>query len=166
MAKLAVFYNHKLTGYLTKIFTGSYAYHVGWVCEDNDKFYDMNLIRRRRIWSTEKVDRDYLLFDFPLVNAEYLEFKTDTDTATYGFIDYVLFAIRPLYHLFGKSTRNANGVICSEMCNDDIIACGYKTPWSVQNEPPSPGDLAEWLNNIEKMQQFSDARKSNLRKSI
>lgn len=148
MAKLAIFYNQRsIMGKLTRIFTGTYAYHVGWICEEQDKFYDMNLIRRRRIWSIENVGRTYTLHDFPLVTHDYLEMMNDTDTNTYGFVDYVLFAIRPLYHLFGKSTRNAHGVICSEMCNWDLIRCGYKTPFRIIDEPPSPADLEQWLNN-------------------
>ncbi|MDO8294374.1 MAG: hypothetical protein Q7T29_16150 [Gallionella sp.] len=48
-----------------------------------------------------------------------MERQLDVDTATYGWQDYLLFALRPLYHLLGKSTRNAGGVICSEMVNND-----------------------------------------------
>lgn len=147
MAQLAIFYNqHSWMGKLTKIFTGSYAYHAGWICEAEDKFYDMHLIRRRRIWSKERIDREYRLYDFPFVTYNYLEMMNDIDINTYGFIDYILFAVRPVYHLFGKSTRNMHGVICSEMCNWDLIRCGYTTPFSATTEPPSPADLEKWIN--------------------
>lgn len=147
MAKLAIFYNHRLSGRLTKLFTGSFAYHVGWICEAEDKFYDMHLIRRRRVWSEEKTGRDYILRDFPMVTHDYLELQLDEDINTYGVIDYVMFAFRPIYHLFGKSTRNASGVICSEMCNYDLIRCGYKTPWKVIDEVPAPADFEKWLKD-------------------
>lgn len=87
-----------------------------------------------------------LLFDAPAcITAAYLERQLDVDTATYGWQDYLLFALRPLYHLFGKSTRNAGGVICSEMINNDIRACGGVTPWATSDAPPSPCDLYGWL---------------------
>lgn len=61
------------------------------------------------------------LFDAPCnVTRDYLESKLETDTAWYGMKDYILFALRPLFHLFGKSTVNAGGVICSEMVRQHL----------------------------------------------
>lgn len=146
MAKLAIFFNQdSLSGKLTKIFTGSYAYHVAWVCEKEDKSFDMHLIRRRRLWSKLKINKTYIEYDFPMVTFEYLDWRNDTDTSTYGFVDYLLFALKPFYHLFGKSTRNKNGKICSEMINDDLRVCGYTTPWRIVDAPPSPADIERWL---------------------
>jgi hypothetical protein len=106
--------------------------------------YDMHLIRRRRAWP-HYPEAQVLLFDAPSVTVEYLEHMLETDTATYGWRDYLLFALRPIYHLLGRSTRNAGGVICSEMINNDIRACGGKTPWHPDDAPPSPCDLYGWL---------------------
>jgi len=149
MAKLVVFSNcNKFLGKLTKLFTGSYAYHVGWLCEEEDKLFDMHLTRRRRVWSNYKNDKtSYIFYDFPFVTYNYLEHMLETDDSVYGVFDYALFALRPIYHLFGKSTRNNRGVICSEMCNWDLIRCGYKTPWPVIQGPPSPADIERWMIN-------------------
>ncbi len=135
--KLAFVYSKsKLPAKLTKFFTGSYCYHVAWVDEENNKMYDMNLIRRRRDWPYYK---ETILIDVPVtITKEYLESKLSSDENTYGFIDYLLFAVRPLYHLVGLSTRNAKGVICSEMIYNDMVANGWSGRFK---EVPSPADL-------------------------
>lgn len=146
--KLAVVFNHrKWSGRLTKWFTGCYAYHVAWVDEDAGLMYDQHLIRRRRVWPRYP-DAEVLLFDFPSVTREHLERMLSTDGHTYGWRDYVLFALRPVYHVFGRSTRNAYGVICSEMVNNDLRACGVVTPWHEFAPPPSPCDLYRWAKAL------------------
>ena len=79
--------------------------------------------------------------------AEFLERRLDEDDSIYGWRDYLLFALRPLYHLIGKSTRNVGGVICSEMTNNDMIDCGASTPWPKDGPPPSPCDQLKWLES-------------------
>lgn len=145
--QVAIIFNaHKLSGKLTRLFTGCYAYHVAWVDEAGGKMWDMNLLRRRRVWPHYPPEQ-VLLFDAPAqVTSGYLEQMLETDSNAYGWRDYLLFALRPLYHLFGRSTRNAGGVICSEMINNDIWACGGMTPWPVDGPPPSPCDLCRWLS--------------------
>jgi hypothetical protein len=144
--KIAVIFNQdKFSGRLTRFFTGCYAYHLVFVDEEMGRMYDMNLLRRRRLWPHYN-EENYLLFDAPgNVTREYLEHMLDTDKNRYGVIDYCLFALRPLFHLFGKSTRNAGGVICSEMVNIDIRACGGVTPWELDDPPPSPCDFFKFL---------------------
>ena len=129
-------YGKPLSSRLTRFFTGSTCYHVAFA--DGAKLWDMNLIRRRRNWPLYPAHR-VILADCPLpVPAEYLDHQLDTDTQRYGVVDYLLFALRPLYHLVGKSTRNAGGVICSEMVANDLAARG----WPVRfKEVPSPADL-------------------------
>lgn len=142
--KLAIILNsRKLSGLLTKLATGCYAYHVAWVDEDAGLMYDMHFIRRCRKWP-HYPEAQVIMFDVPEVTRAYLESMNITDEAKYGVIDYCLFALRPLFHLFGKSTRNANGVICSEMINNDMIACGVTTPWRLLDAPPSPCDILRW----------------------
>jgi hypothetical protein len=147
--KLAIIFNRrKLSGWLTRFFTGCYAYHVAWVDEERGLMYDMHLIRRRRTWP-HYPDSQVLLFDAPApVTREYLEARLTDDGQWYGVFDYLLFALRPLYHLFGQSTRNAGGVICSEMVNNDIWRCGGVTPWRPDHEPPSPCDFYRWLTEV------------------
>lgn len=134
--KIAFIYGKKPSSTLTKIFTGSSCYHVGFT--DGVKFWDMHLIRRRRLWSIYN-NKKTVLIEAPVsITAEYLDHKLDTDEARYGIIDYGLFGLRPIYHLFGKSTRNAKGIICSEMVADDLNANGWRYTFK---EVPSPADL-------------------------
>ncbi len=144
--KIAIILNTgNLSGKLTKFFTGCYAYHTAWVDENAGLMYDMNLLRRRRKWP-HYPDAQVALFDSPTdVTREYLEEKLTSDENRYGVLDYLMFALRWLYHLVGKSTRNAGGVICSEMVNNDIWACGGTTPWQPGDAPPSPCDILHWL---------------------
>lgn len=144
--KIAVMFNSNIiSGKLTKFFTGCHAYHVAWVDVDAGLMYDMNLLRRRRRWPHYTADQ-VILFDSPAnVTREYLEEQLTSDDNHYGFQDYLMFALRPLYHLVGKSTRNAGGLICSEMLNNDIWACGGATPWPPGDEPPSPCDILNWI---------------------
>lgn len=148
--KIAIIFNdRKLSGRLTKFWTGCYAYHVAWVDEAAGRMWDMNLIRRRRAWPHYAAG-EVLLFDPPAaVTAAYLERRLETDDNTYGWKDYALFALRPLFHLFGRSTPNAGGVICSEMVNDDIWMNGGRTPWPPEGPPPSPCDLYRYLTGRE-----------------
>ena len=148
--KLAIIFNErKLSGVLTRLFTGCYAYHALWVDEERGVMYDMHLIRRRREWP-HYPEEQVVLFDAPPgVTREYLEAKLTSDDNRYGVADYCLFLLRPLFHLVGKSTPNAAGVICSEMVNDDIWECeggdAVPTPWRPTDAPPSPCDLFRWL---------------------
>ena len=139
--KIAFIYGKQPSSLLTKLFTGSECYHVGFT--DGARFWDMNLIRRRRLWPGLYPESHVRLADCPVdVTAEYLEHRLDTDEATYGWKDYLLFALRPLYHLFGQSTRNAGGVICSEMVYNDLKANGWTATFE---EVPSPADLERVL---------------------
>lgn len=134
--KIVFIYGNRLPSVLTKAFTGSTCYHVGFT--DGAHFWDMNLLRRRRLWPHYPAER-VILAECPVdVPADYLEHMLDIDDAAYGWRDYLLFMLRPLYHLFGKSTRNAGGVICSEMVADDLIAMGWPVRFP---EVPSPADL-------------------------
>lgn len=107
--------------------------------------YDMNLLRRRRPWPAYGPNTDVSLYSCPEVTKEYLEWQLSHDDNVYGFLDYILFGLRPLYHLVGKSTRNASGEICSEMVNNDLRNCGVQTPFKPDDEVPSPADLERWL---------------------
>lgn len=129
---------------LTTIFTNCPAYHAGFLDEETGMFYDMYWLRRRRKWPRYDSEQ-VVLFDEPYVTREYLEEQLSTDDSEYGFLDYISFAFKPIFHIFGKSTRNAGGIICSEMIVRDIVACGGITPFSTSDSPPSPCDLYAWL---------------------
>lgn len=137
--KIAFIYGKPISSALTKFFTGSTCYHVGFT--DGVKFWDMNKIRRRRLWPDLYPADRVILVDLSssiTVTAEYLDRQLDTDSAEYGYVDYVLFSLRWLYHLVGQSTRNAGGVICSEMVANDMAANGWPVRFA---EVPSPADL-------------------------
>lgn len=141
--KIAFVYSKsKLSGKLTKFFTGSYCYHVAWVDEKLGMMWDMNLIRRTRVWP-HYPENQVILVDSPVdVKPEYLYQMLRTDENKYGVLDYLLFALRPLYHLVGKSTPNAGGTICSEMVYQDLVTNGFPDTFK---EVPSPADLEELL---------------------
>lgn len=149
--KIAIIFNDlKLSGRLTRFWTGCYAYHSAWVDEASGKMWDMNLLRRRRAWPHYPAEK-VMLFDAPgNVTTEYLERQLETDANTYGWRDYLLFSVRPILHLFGRSTINAGGVICSEMVNNDIWSTGGRTPWPPDGPPPSPCDLFRFLEGRNK----------------
>lgn len=130
-------YGKQPSSTLTMLATGSTCYHVGFT--DGRHFWDMNLIRRRRLWQGLYPEDRVILKDAPVtITAEYLNWKLDTDESTYGYLDYLLFSVRWLYHLFGQSTRNMGGKICSELVEEDLRAFG----WPVQfAEVPSPADI-------------------------
>lgn len=135
--KIAFIYGKQPSSALTKFFTGSACYHVGFT--NGEHFWDMNLIRRRRLWPGLYPETHVMLAECPVpIDVEYLDRMLDTDDNTYGWRDYMMFALRPLYHLFGLSTRNAGGVICSEMVANDLTSLGWMQRFS---EVPSPADL-------------------------
>lgn len=142
--KIAFIYSStKLSGQLTKLFTNSYCYHVGWVDEQTDTFYDMHLIRRKRRWSSYASGKEVVLINSPVqVTREWLEERLMSDDQTYGYFDYLLFGLRGLYHMLGLSTPNARGVICSEMVYLDLRANGWPHRFE---EVPSPADLERVL---------------------
>jgi hypothetical protein len=137
--KVAFFYGKEPQSTLCRWFTGTTCYHVGFT--DGAKLWDMNLLRRRRIWSNRAAG-EVLLVDCPVeVPAWFLENRLDTDSARYGFLDYLAFGIR---RVFKRLRFNGKGVICSEMVANDLKACGWVPPAGFP-EVPSPGDLEEAL---------------------
>ena len=141
--KIAFIYSDtKFSSKLTQFFTGSKCYHVGLVDEARGYMYDQNLLLRRRIWP-HYASENVKLVDCPVpVSAEYMEHLLSTSVDAYGVLDYLLFALRPLYHLFGKSTRNAGGVICSELVYNVLRNNGWAHEFK---EVPSPADLERVL---------------------
>lgn len=137
--KIAFFYGKQPQATLTKWFTGSTAYHVGFT--DMNRLWDMNLLRRRRVWDAARAGQ-VLLVDCPApVFRAYLEHQLETDTSRYGVLDYLSFGLR---RIFKRLRFNGKGVICSEMVAADLKACGWVPPPGFP-EVPSPGDLEEAL---------------------
>lgn len=146
MIQVAIIYSKtKLSGKLTKFWTNSYAYHCGFVDLENDTFYDMNRLPRKVYWSAKKY-KDYTLHHCALTISDCEHnLKLDSLNSRYGFLDYTLFALRPLFHFFGQSTRNLNGEICSEMLNNWLWRKrAQATPFNPLDEPPSPADFVKF----------------------
>lgn len=129
----------RLSSWLTRLFTNSPWYHTGFVTDDMCTVYDMHLIRRKRYWAGLYDLENVEVVDCPVpISQEYLEHMLTADDNTYGYTDYLLFAVRPLVHFFGGYTVNRDGIICSEMVSDDMKKHGWFSPFY---EVPSPGDL-------------------------
>lgn len=138
--KVAFAYNHGISSVLTKFFTGSGCYHVFFT--DGFHLWDMNLKMQRRLLTAYQPENLRMVESPVPVSKEFLECKLDTFDESYGVMDYLLFALRPLYHLFGQSTRNQGGVICSEL----VYMFLRENGWTVEfNEVPSPADLERVL---------------------
>lgn len=137
---------NKFSGKLTKFWTNSYAYHIGFVDVDSDTFYDMHWTPRKTSWSGHKY-KNYIFYVTGLTKLQCEEYmKMDSLKQRYGWKDYTLFALRPLFHLFGYSTINAGGWICSEMVNEWLWRDKESsTPFYPKLAPPSPADFELWL---------------------
>lgn len=134
-------------GKLTKIFTDSYCYHVGFLSDDKKWFYDMHLVKRRSPWEGQYDSENVMLMQCPVKEEDLLDDIADSNadissgSVWYGVLDYLMFAFRPLFHLLGKSTPNFTGIICSEWVNDMLISAGVQTGFDENEGPPSPADL-------------------------
>ena len=135
----------KLSAKLTKWFTGSTAYHCGFVDEKDGTFFDMNLTPRKVPWPRYSAPAWVTEYEVPKLKRKHCEEFLKVDGAIrYSVADYLLFGLRPLYHLFGKSTRNATGMICSEMCASWLYRVGYVD--ALTQEVPSPAVLEAWAD--------------------
>lgn len=144
--KLAIVHGdprRKLSARLTLWFTGSTAHHCGFVDESDGTFFDMNLLPRKVSWPRYGPPVKWVvLYDVPALTREHCEaFLKADSTQVYGVWDYLLFGLRPIYHLLGRSTRNAGGVICSELCAMWLRRVGYPAP---THPVPSPADIERW----------------------
>lgn len=130
-----------IPSFLTKWFTGCRYYHVGLLNEENDWFYDMNLMRRRIAFS-EYLRAGHEVTLFPCrITEEYLKRQILNTNDKYGFADYFLF----VYRWLGFKVKNRKGLICSEMVNNDLKVFGGNNHLPTDAEPPSPCELYEYL---------------------
>lgn len=145
-------------GKLMKVFTGCYSYHCGILMWDTMNFYDMFWMRRKRSWVDVVSQLDHKKAIFKIVDSpveipeNYLESMVLNHNTHYGVIDYALFGVRWAYHLVGKTTRNAGGLICSEMVHNDLILHNWHVTYK---EVPSPCDLVRALDSIKCVAQFA-----------
>lgn len=134
-----------LSSKLTQFFTGCPAYHIGFVDDEHNLFYDMNLLFRRRNWPHYPANI-VELYECPVnVTHEDLEWWLTNDADVYGFVDYFLFCARDLFKTLGWTPRNHKGSICSEKINQILISKGWVSPWPINSPPPSPCDFRRYL---------------------
>lgn len=148
--QLAIIYSKtKLSSKLTKFWTGSYAYHCGLLDIESDTFFDMNITPRKISWAAKDY-KDFELHDVDVTLSDCENYlKQDSLNVRYGVLDYTLFALRPIFHFFGKSTPNANGDICSEQTNKWLWRKTYgATPFNPLHAPPSPADLERFFKSM------------------
>lgn len=139
---------------LSRIFSGSNIYHVGFLSDDGETAYDMSLLKRAfkiQDYSPDSI----ILLKIPMYLSEpkilmeiaYTNGELSTRSTFYGIWDYLAFAIRPLYHILGKSTPNFRGVICSEWVNNKIVEAQGDNGFKLSDCPPSPTDLYISISN-------------------
>lgn len=160
--KIALIYadpKKKFSARLTQWFTGSNCYHVAFFSEFG-ACYDMHRLVRYRPWLGLYASSNVVLIDCPFeITIGDLQLKVlygvmqfcgakslgELLASMYGFRDYIGLALRPLYHLFGKSTRNYGGRICSGWMRD----VAYQHDWTAlgrSSDPePSPADWCRAL---------------------
>jgi hypothetical protein len=131
----------KFSGKLTRFFTGSPAYHIGFVDTERGKFYDMNLLFRRREWPHYDADQ-YRLYQCPVdLTADDLEWWLDTDNDWYGVLDYLAFVFKKLL----PNRPSFKGAICSEKVEEILKWKGWISPF---DWTPSPADFERELQPI------------------
>jgi hypothetical protein len=150
--KIVFFLNTKsFKGWLMKAVTGCYSYHCGFLMQDTQTFYDMFWMRRRQRWmdvvnAPNHAGSVFKIIDSPVeIPEQYLIDQILDANTHYGVIDYIRFGFRWAYHLVGKATPNAKGLICSEMVNYDLILHHWHVTYK---EVPSPCDLIKGLTDI------------------
>jgi hypothetical protein len=151
-----VFFLHpgSFKGWLMKVATGCYSYHCGVLMQDTQMFYDMFWMRRRRPWEevvnqTNHQGSVFKIIDSPVeIGEDYLISSILDNNTHYGIKDYALFALRWAYHLIGKPTKNAQGMICSEMVYYDLLVHKWGESFK---EVPSPCDLIRSLTGRSKL---------------
>lgn len=143
MIAIAIISNpHKISGKLTRIFTGSYAYHIGFVDLERQKFYDMNLLFRRRKWP-HYPDETVKLYHCPVtISAAMLEAELDESEEAYGVMDYLSFSVKKLF----PKRPSFKGAICSEKVEQILVRRGgWVSPFEFV---PSPADFEQVLGPL------------------
>lgn len=135
-----------------KLFSGSRIKHVGYLDVKSQMFHEMKETFVSVPWGPRLAEALRDGDKIRIVDApEYISPETTNalhiaagNGIQYGVVDYILFAIRPIYRLIGKPVRNYGGWICSEIVYIALRIEGWaKTYVSV----PSPGDLYRTLMN-------------------
>lgn len=139
MILIAIISNpNKISAKLTMWATGSHAYHIGFT--DGVKFWDMNLLFRRRLWPHYPPE-NVALYKCPVkLTAKDLDYELDTSEDVYGVLDYAWFAVKRIFGV--KGSPSFKGAICSEKVEQILIKHGWLSPFE---STPSPADFERVL---------------------
>lgn len=148
--RLVAFSNNtnKVSNAITRFFTGSPVYHLGWLDVDRKVLYDFHFVRRSRPWPLPCKSSTFEFKDLPGVTLEYIKDKTLEARLKPTFKDRVLFTLRFAYHLLGLSTRGVGGHTAASEANSDLLACGYNTPWLLVKPPLNPAVVFTWAKSL------------------
>lgn len=153
--KIALIYSDSnFSSVLTQFFTGTRDYHICFVDDDLKTMWDQHWLFRQIPWHYENEgSKHYDLFECPFpITAEELDQEVMQDVrdfcdehkhwinVLYGWRDYSMFALRPIYHALGKSTPNFGGTVCSGRVRDIGARRGWTELGSVFDAEPSPAD--------------------------
>lgn len=139
--------------FFTNMFTGSSAFHSGFVDLNKSELIDMNTTVRVLSWPRWPQPK----YEMHLYPADLIE-RSDLDMLIkqnekegYGYLDYIGFGLRWLYNLFGLNISDFKGTICSEMVSEWANACGYNFP---VKPVLSPGGLERHIVEVLKLPRF------------
>ena len=142
-----------ILSWLTKFFTGSTAFHAGFVDLSNHTLTDMNKTVRVIAWPLYNPPKyDVRLYPAHTVTREGLaklcEIHKDEK---YGNVDYIGFGLRWFYKLINHVMPDFGGTICSEMVAEWANTFGYKFP---TRPVLSPGELEGYIVKELKLERY------------
>lgn len=149
--------NQFVPAFLTKLFSGSTAFHCGFLDESDMTFFDMNKIPRKCVWPRYRTPKWVTAYPAKNITRTGLEHLLRTRSQIgYGYLDYLAFGWRRLLESIGIDTKggdgkveaiipNFKGEICSEMLVDWANLLGYNIPTL---NVMSPGELEDYLKCV------------------
>lgn len=157
--KLALIWSDKkLSAKLTEFFAGTRDYHIAFVSDDGVVMWDQHWLFRREDWQAYSRNKHFDLFPCPFeISPAQLDAEVFQDVidfcgkkpwleVLYGWRDYIAFALRPVFHAFGRSTPNFGGRVCSGRIRDiGATHSGWLGLGTEQDPEPSPSDWRRWI---------------------
>lgn len=142
-----------ILSWLTKLFTGSTAFHAGFVDLGTYTLTDMHNKIRVAEWPLYNPPKyEVHLYPAHMVTREGLSKLCEIHKdEKYGNVDYIGFGFRWFYKLINHAIPDFSGTICSEMVAEWANDFGYKFP---TRPVLSPGELEEYLVNKLKLERY------------
>jgi len=142
-----------MPAWLTRIFTGSPAFHAGFVDLGNRTLTDMHKTVRVVQWPRYSAPKyDVHLYPAHTVTREGLaKLCVIYKDEKYGNVDYIGFGLRWFYKLINHAMPDFGGTICSEMVAEWANTFGYKFP---TRPVLSPGELEDYIVKELKLERY------------